>query len=108
MFGAHPRFFGRAVGRGVLALVCLTIVACSSAPAEKEPKPNPKGSISLAAKNPEAAAQKAAPEGKTGPKVGTKAPELGIKDQNGKKREWKEFLGQGKKIAVVFHRSARW
>ncbi len=42
-----------------------------------------------------------------GLKVGDKAPEFSLVDQNGKKRTLKN-LSNGKKVALVFHRSARW
>jgi cytochrome oxidase Cu insertion factor (SCO1/SenC/PrrC family) len=48
-----------------------------------------------------------APVGKTGLKVGTKAPPFMLKDQNGKERALDEFLMKGN-VALVFHRSARW
>ena len=48
-----------------------------------------------------------APEEKTGPKVGAKAPAFTLKDQNGKERTLDEFLKKGK-VALVFYRSASW
>lgn len=47
------------------------------------------------------------PEGKTGLKVGEKAPAFTLKDQAGKERELAEFVKQGK-VALVFYRSASW
>ena len=46
-------------------------------------------------------------EGKTGLKVGEKAPAFKLKDQNGKERTLEEFTKQGM-VAIVFHRSAGW
>jgi hypothetical protein len=48
-----------------------------------------------------------APEQKTGPKVGSKAPAFVLKDQSGKERALDEFLKRGK-VALVFYRSASW
>jgi cytochrome oxidase Cu insertion factor (SCO1/SenC/PrrC family) len=48
-----------------------------------------------------------APEEKTGPKVGEKAPEFTLKDQAGKERALKEMLKDGP-VALVFYRSASW
>jgi cytochrome oxidase Cu insertion factor (SCO1/SenC/PrrC family) len=48
------------------------------------------------------------PEEKSGIKVGQKAPEFKLKDQNGKETELKSLLAPGKKVALVFHRSADW
>jgi cytochrome oxidase Cu insertion factor (SCO1/SenC/PrrC family) len=48
-----------------------------------------------------------APEEKTGPKVGEKAPEFTLKDQAGKERALKELLKDGP-VALVFYRSASW
>lgn len=96
----NPQFLRYAIAPGVLALGCLSAIACSSGTSETNPEPKPRGPVSFV--------QKPAPEAKTGTKVGEKAPDLGIKDQNGKKRELKEFLGKGKKTAIVFHRSIRW
>lgn len=42
-----------------------------------------------------------------GPKLGTKAAEFKLPDQNGKERKLSELLKQGP-VAVVFHRSADW
>ncbi len=50
---------------------------------------------------------KPAPEGRTGLKVGEKAPKFTLKDQEGKERSLDEFLGKGK-VALVFYRSADW
>jgi cytochrome oxidase Cu insertion factor (SCO1/SenC/PrrC family) len=46
-------------------------------------------------------------EGKTGLKVGEKAPALKLKDQDGKERTLEEFTKKGT-VALVFHRSAGW
>ncbi len=40
--------------------------------------------------------------------VGAKAPAIELKDQNGKKQTLGTFLGQQKKVALVFYRSADW
>ena len=48
-----------------------------------------------------------APEEKTGPKVGTKAPDFKLKDQSGKERSLDDLRKQGK-VALVFYRSASW
>jgi len=48
-----------------------------------------------------------APEEKTGPKVGAKAPAFMLKDQSGKERTLDEFTKKGK-VALVFYRSASW
>jgi hypothetical protein len=48
-----------------------------------------------------------APVEKTGLKVGTKAPEFALKDQDGKERSLKGLLKDGP-IALVFFRSASW
>ena len=50
---------------------------------------------------------KLAPEERTGPKVGEKAPAFTLKDQEGKERSLGEFLKEGK-VALVFYRSADW
>jgi hypothetical protein len=47
-------------------------------------------------------------EGKTGLKVGAKAPAFALKDQSGKERTLEEFLKGHDKVAIVFHRSAEW
>ncbi len=49
-----------------------------------------------------------APEGKTGLKVGAKAPAFKLKDQSGKERSLAEFLKAGDHVAIVFYRSADW
>ena len=49
-----------------------------------------------------------APEGKTGLKVGAKAPAFALKDQSGKERTLEEFLKAHDKVAIVFYRSAAW
>jgi cytochrome oxidase Cu insertion factor (SCO1/SenC/PrrC family) len=46
-------------------------------------------------------------EGKTGLKVGEKAPAFKLKDQAGKERTLEEFAKKGK-VALVFYRSADW
>jgi hypothetical protein len=46
-------------------------------------------------------------EGKTGLKIGEKAPAFKLKDQNSKERTLEEFTKQGM-VALVFHRSAGW
>jgi cytochrome oxidase Cu insertion factor (SCO1/SenC/PrrC family) len=51
---------------------------------------------------------KPAPEEQTGLKVGVKAPKFTLRDQEGKERSLDEFLGKGKKVALVFYRSADW
>jgi cytochrome oxidase Cu insertion factor (SCO1/SenC/PrrC family) len=48
-----------------------------------------------------------APEEQTGMKVGEKAPQFALKDQEGKERSLDEFLKKGK-VALVFYRSADW
>jgi hypothetical protein len=48
-----------------------------------------------------------APEGNTGPKIGSRAPAFVLKDQSGKERSLDEFLQRGK-VALVFYRSAGW
>jgi cytochrome oxidase Cu insertion factor (SCO1/SenC/PrrC family) len=50
---------------------------------------------------------KPAPEEQSGLKVGAKAPEFTLKDQEGKERSLDEFLKKGK-VALVFYRSAEW
>jgi cytochrome oxidase Cu insertion factor (SCO1/SenC/PrrC family) len=50
---------------------------------------------------------KPAPEEHTGLRVGEKAPQFTLKDQEGKERTLGEFLGKGK-VALVFYRSADW
>ena len=47
------------------------------------------------------------PEEKTGIRVGDKAPDFKLKDQDGRERGLSELLKTGP-VAVVFHRSARW
>ena len=42
-----------------------------------------------------------------GLKIGEKAPEFKLKDQDGKARALSEFLKKGK-VALVFYRSADW
>ena len=62
----------------------------------------------LAAPNVHVKAQgKSAPEELTGLKVGAKAPNFTLKDQEGKERSLDEFLKKGK-VALVFYRSASW
>ena len=46
-------------------------------------------------------------EGKTGLKVGEKAPAFKLKDQDGTERTLEEFTKKGT-VALVFHRSAGW
>jgi hypothetical protein len=46
-------------------------------------------------------------EERTGLKIGSKAPALKLKDQNGKERTLAELLAKGK-VALVFYRSASW
>lgn len=48
-----------------------------------------------------------APEEKTGLKVGEKAPEFKLKDQNGNEHTLGEFLKKGN-VALIFYRSANW
>ena len=48
------------------------------------------------------------PAEKTGLKVGAEAPAFALKDQAGKERTLAEFLKSGKKVAIVFYRSADW
>ncbi len=43
-----------------------------------------------------------------GIKVGAKAPAFELADQNGKKRSLADLLAPGKKLALVFYRSADW
>ncbi len=47
---------------------------------------------------------------KTGPglAVGAKAPAFSLGDQSGKRHTLSSFLGQQKKVALVFYRSADW
>jgi len=40
--------------------------------------------------------------------VGAKAPAFSLGDQSGKTRALASFLGQQKKVALVFYRSADW
>ncbi len=40
--------------------------------------------------------------------IGTKAPAFSLFDQSGKERSLGTFLGQQKKVALVFYRSADW
>ncbi len=66
--------------------------------------------LALLLAHPAARAQaqsKAAPEERTGPKVGEKAPSFVLKDADGKDRSLDEFLGKGR-VALVFTRSADW
>jgi cytochrome oxidase Cu insertion factor (SCO1/SenC/PrrC family) len=46
-------------------------------------------------------------EENTGPKVGTKAPDFTLKDQDGKEIKLSDYVKSGK-TAVVFYRSASW
>jgi cytochrome oxidase Cu insertion factor (SCO1/SenC/PrrC family) len=48
-----------------------------------------------------------APEEKTGLKVGEKAPDFTLKDQEGKDRALKDLVKDGP-VALVFYRSAAW
>ena len=50
---------------------------------------------------------KPAPEELTALKVGAKASNFSLKDQQGKERSLDEFLKKGK-VALVFYRSADW
>ena len=43
----------------------------------------------------------------TGLKIGSKAPEFSLKDQNGKETTLNSLLKKGK-VALVFYRSADW
>ena len=54
-----------------------------------------------------AESEKMAPEEWTGIKIGEKAPDFTLKDQDNKERSLNEFLKKGK-TAVVFYRSASW
>jgi AhpC/TSA family len=47
------------------------------------------------------------PDDKTGLKVGAKAPEFKLKDQDGNERSLGEFLPKSN-VALVFYRSASW
>jgi cytochrome oxidase Cu insertion factor (SCO1/SenC/PrrC family) len=49
----------------------------------------------------------AAPEEKTGLRVGEKAPEFTLKDQSGTERSLRDLL-KGGPVAIVFYRSAGW
>jgi hypothetical protein len=49
-----------------------------------------------------------APEGKTGLKVGTKAPAFTLRDQAGNERKLGEFYQGDGMVALVFYRSASW
>ena len=49
-----------------------------------------------------------APDGKTGLKVGSKAPSFKLRDQTGQERSLDDFLKSSDKVAIVFHRSAGW
>ena len=40
--------------------------------------------------------------------IGAKAPAFSLSDQSGGKRSLGTFLGQQKKVALVFYRSADW
>ncbi len=53
------------------------------------------------------AQEKEPPPEKTGVKIGEKAPEFTLKDQNGNERTLGEFLKKAK-VALVFYRSASW
>ncbi|QDV32551.1 thioredoxin domain-containing protein [Tautonia plasticadhaerens] len=44
----------------------------------------------------------------TGLAVGSQAPRFTLSDQSGERRSLDEFLGEGKKVALVFYRSADW
>ncbi len=46
-------------------------------------------------------------DGKSGLKVGEKAPEFTLQDQAGKKHSLSDFLKDGN-VALVFYRSADW
>lgn len=50
---------------------------------------------------------KPAPDEQTGIKVGEKAPQFTLKDQNGEERSLVDFLKKGK-VAIYFYRSAGW
>ena len=60
--------------------------------------------VGLLSISPGLAAENKAP----GIAVGAKAPAFSLKDQNGKSRTLASFLGQQKKVALVFYRSADW
>lgn len=47
-------------------------------------------------------------DGKTGLKVGEKAPAFTLKDQTGAERSLADLLKGEGKLAIVFHRSAAW
>jgi hypothetical protein len=47
------------------------------------------------------------PDLKAGLRVGAKAPEFTLKDQDNKERTLDEFLRKGK-VALIFYRSASW
>ena len=49
----------------------------------------------------------AAEEFEKGLAIGTAAPEFTLKDQNGKDRSLEDLRKEGR-IALVFHRSAKW
>jgi cytochrome oxidase Cu insertion factor (SCO1/SenC/PrrC family) len=50
---------------------------------------------------------KPAPEERTGPRVGERAPRFTLKDQEGQGRSLDDLLKKGK-VALVFYRSADW
>ena len=52
-------------------------------------------------------AENPAPEEKTGLKIGEKAPDFKLMDQNGTERSLSEMLKDGN-VALVFYRSASW
>ncbi len=66
----------------------LTVVAIPDVAAQGQAQPTPK-------------------EPQTGLKVGEKAPDFTLKDQDGRARSLDEFLKKGK-VALVFYRSADW
>ncbi len=49
-----------------------------------------------------------APDGKTGLRVGTKAPAFKLKDHAGNERTLNEFHKGDGMVALVFYRSASW
>ncbi len=94
---------GPAGWAGILALA-------SSAACAQQQEAGTASAATFEAPEPVAAEAPQAPgdEEDTGLGVGSKAPEFTLKDQSGEERSLDGFIGQGKKTALVFYRSADW
>jgi cytochrome oxidase Cu insertion factor (SCO1/SenC/PrrC family) len=73
------------IARAVFAVTLALTIAAAPRRVSAQPDPNPPGL-----------------------ETGKPAPEFKLTDQQGKQRSLAGFRAEGKKIAIVFHRSAEW